>query len=106
MTVEENLLTTLAEEAAEVIKIISKIQRFGWDRSINETSPTNKSLFISEINDFLAVLEMIEIETESDFSIIGDRDMIEAKINMVERYLGLSKEMGRLQYDEEKKKKS
>ncbi len=60
MNANEHLLTTLAEECAEVAKDVSKALRFG----VNDTGPggcmTNEECIVSEIIDVLAMVEMLQ----------------------------------------------
>lgn len=94
MTREEILLVILAEECNEVAQRVAKILRFGLDDP-NGSEPnqpyTNKDRLILEINDLLAVIEMI----------FGEQDIIsqmlkEDKKKKVEKYLKLSKDLGTL----------
>jgi len=62
------VLQCLQEEAAEVIQIASKINRFG-EYSFNPYEPepqTNNILIHQEIADFLAVLDVLDEQTEFD----------------------------------------
>lgn len=60
MTYEEyELLICLSEEAGEVSKVISKIQRFGFDSEHPFKHVSNKVLLEEEIGDFLGVLRKL-----------------------------------------------
>lgn len=97
MTREEHLLIILAEECNEVAQRVSKILRFGLTNP-EGTEPnqpyTNKDRLILEINDLVAVLEMV----------FGEQDYIsqmlkEDKKQKVEKYLLLSKKLGTLNHE-------
>lgn len=54
------LICKLQEEAAEVIQAVSKINRFGDDNKHPDRTTTNKQEFITELEDFLAILATLE----------------------------------------------
>jgi NTP pyrophosphatase (non-canonical NTP hydrolase) len=54
------LICKLQEEAAEVIQAVSKINRFGENNSHPDRSTTNKQELIQELEDFLAILAVLE----------------------------------------------
>jgi hypothetical protein len=98
MTKEEHLWEIVQEEAIEIAKVCSKIQRFGLDNTQPASGKTNKQLLIEEINDFYAALEMlIEEEHVLSFSDITPKEsLITAKKENVLEHLEISKRAGRL----------
>jgi len=65
---ENERLAWLAEEAAEIGRIIGKIQRFGFESRHPDGGPTNRQDLISEINDLLAVVFFMNWpDLESEF---------------------------------------
>jgi NTP pyrophosphatase (non-canonical NTP hydrolase) len=54
------LICKLQEEAAEVIQAVSKINRFGEQNRHPDRSTTNKQELIAELEDFLAILGVLE----------------------------------------------
>jgi NTP pyrophosphatase (non-canonical NTP hydrolase) len=94
MTREEHLLVILAEECNEVAQRASKALRFGLkdpDGSEPGQPYTNKDRLILEINDLLAVIEMV----------FGEQDIVsqmlkDDKKKKVEKYLELSRKLGTL----------
>ena len=54
------LTAKLQEEAAEVIQAVSKINRFGPDNHHPDRQTTNKQELVGEIEDFLAILGVLE----------------------------------------------
>lgn len=54
------LICKLQEEAAEVIQAVSKINRFGENNSHPDRQTTNKQELIGELEDFLAILAVLE----------------------------------------------
>jgi hypothetical protein len=61
MTTLEHLWTCLGEEGSEISQVVSKINRFGQhDRNVlNPTGPTNTERLIQELNDLLAVADLL-----------------------------------------------
>lgn len=54
------LICKLQEEAAEVIQAVSKINRFGEQNSHPDRTTTNKQELVQELEDFLAILAVLE----------------------------------------------
>lgn len=54
------LICKLQEEAAEVIQAVSKINRFGEQNRHPDRQTTNKQELIQELEDFLAILAVLE----------------------------------------------
>ena len=54
------LICKLQEEAAEVIQAVSKINRFGEQNKHPDRSTTNKQELVGELEDFLAILAVLE----------------------------------------------
>lgn len=54
------LICKLQEEAAEVIQAVSKINRFGPDNHHPDRTATNLQELVGEIEDFLAILGVLE----------------------------------------------
>jgi phosphoribosyl-ATP pyrophosphohydrolase len=54
------LICKLQEEAAEVIQAVSKINRFGEQNRHPDRTTTNKQELIQELEDFLAILTVLE----------------------------------------------
>ena len=54
------LICKLQEEAAEVIQAVSKINRFGEQNRHPDRSTTNKQELVGELEDFLAILTVLE----------------------------------------------
>lgn len=53
-------LDKLQEESAEIIQAVSKIRRFGPDNHHPERTESNKTEFIGEVEDFLALIAALE----------------------------------------------
>ena len=54
------LICKLQEEAAEVIQAVSKINRFGEAGKHPDRTTTNKQELVQELEDFLAILGVLE----------------------------------------------
>ena len=54
------LICKLQEEAAEVIQAVSKINRFGEQNHHPDRTATNKQELVQELEDFLAILAVLE----------------------------------------------
>jgi len=54
------LICKLQEEAAEVIQAVSKINRFGEHGKHPDRTTTNKQELVGELEDFLAILAVLE----------------------------------------------
>ena len=54
------LICKLQEEAAEVIQAVSKINRFGEQSKHPDRTTNNKQELIQELEDFLAILAVLE----------------------------------------------
>lgn len=54
------LICKLQEEAAEVIQAVSKINRFGETNKHPDRTTTNKQELVGELEDFLAILAVLE----------------------------------------------
>lgn len=61
MNTVEHLLTCLAEEGSEIAQDVSKALRFGLDNRnvLNPEGPTNRERLIVELNDLLAVADIL-----------------------------------------------
>lgn len=97
MTREELLLSILSEECCEVGQVVSKILRFGLEDCNPKTKMSNRDHLEKETTDVLTIISMLrDEETLSQESCPTlELEMI-LKRNRVERYLKLSKELGRL----------
>ena len=94
MTRQDHLLVILMEECAEVQKECAKALRFGLDDFYAPAGPdTNRESIWRELNDLMAVSEMIRRD-----KIIPEEDFKQqaVKRDKVERFLNYSKEKGLL----------
>jgi NTP pyrophosphatase (non-canonical NTP hydrolase) len=56
---QTELMTCLYEEAAEIIQVAAKIDRFGYDNYHPVTKITNDAALHAEVGDILAVIERL-----------------------------------------------
>jgi NTP pyrophosphatase (non-canonical NTP hydrolase) len=64
----QRFLDKLQEEASEVIQAVSKIRRFGPDNHHPDRTQTNKQELISELEDFLALVAVLESQQYFDLT--------------------------------------
>lgn len=77
------LICKLQEEAAEVIQAVSKINRFGEGGKHPDRTTTNKQELVQELEDFLAILGVLEQ--------LGWLDLAPSKENIKRKALSLLK---------------
>ena len=94
MKLQEYLLVKLMEECAEVNKCVSKMLIFGIDNQSPFKDQTNLEELHSEVNDILAILEML---AGSGICLYRDDDKVSAKIYKVKHYMQESKRLGILE---------
>ncbi len=87
-TTELELLGLLQEESAEIIQIISKVRRFGFD-SYNPYDPSgknNKTLTTDEIGDFYAIMALLYDRGTFDPEAVQAR--VKWKLEKLEKHWG------------------
>jgi len=93
----ENLLSTLAEECAEVVIECSKANRFGLGGCYPADGPSNAEKILTEFYEGLAVIEMLQ--EEGALNVLSDEDISEIKEkkkSRVKKWMKYSEEKGRL----------
>mgnify|MGYP001586058321 CR=1 FL=1 len=83
MNAREHLLVCLAEEAAEVVQAVTKALRFGLHDSYPGYAGglTNEEAVYAELNDLLAVVEMLEDDGSlTPFMGVQSRGQKQAKV--------------------------
>lgn len=91
----EYILTCIAEECAEIIKVCSKANRFGLDDMHPKTKRVNYDALIEETNDLLGALELLS-EEGFDMIDIYDESAIDNKKDKIKHYMKYSEEKGLL----------
>lgn len=87
------LLTKLDEECKEVGIICSKTIQFGYNSNNNgQLEFTNKELLHKEINDVLAIIDLLNEECNLGFAY--DIEAIKAKKEKVKQYKSISAGLG------------
>jgi hypothetical protein len=94
MTRDEHLLVKLLEEAAEVQQRVTKALNFGIDEVQPEQEMTNEQRIVEELNDFIAVVEMLQEAHVLKTAL--SKAAQTAKKRKVEHYLEYSRSLGRL----------
>lgn len=94
MELKDHYFTCLNEEAGEVIQATCKCMRFSEQDGYPNTDRTNISDLTKEINDVLAVIELLQ-EEGVEFDRLFNREDIEAKKIRVKEWLHHSSKMGR-----------
>lgn len=80
----QHLLLKLSEEANEVGQIASKCMQFGLLERHPDSSENNKQRLHAELNDFFAIVEMLNLNFDLGFK--PDQKAIAAKMNKVYKY--------------------
>lgn len=86
------LLIKLAEESAEIAKIALKTSQFGIHSQINGDAVNNFQMTHNELNDLLAIVEMLN--TECNFGYIPNEEAIAKKKAKVAYYRNISGQLG------------
>jgi NTP pyrophosphatase (non-canonical NTP hydrolase) len=73
----QRFLDKLQEEASEIIQCVSKIRRFGPDNKHPDRETTNKQELIAELEDFLALVAVLEGQQYIDLT--QSREAIKTK---------------------------
>ena len=92
----EYLLSCIAEEGGEITQVACKCLRFGVLDSAPDSILTNEQQLVKEVNDLLAVVEMLEDEGYN-LSGVGNREDIENKKDKVHRFMRYSRQAGTLE---------
>lgn len=95
MTRTDHLLTILAEECTEVGQRVTKALRFGIDEIQPGQPMTNAERILYEFSDLLAVVGMLVDEGVLPKN--GLTEMMDKKVEKIEKYLKYSAEVGRLE---------
>lgn len=88
----EHLMTILTEECAEVQQAVTKTLRFGLEEG-RDIETTNVERIRAELNDLIAMVEMLEVE---GLNLAPDHAARKAKKEKVEKYLLYSSACGTL----------
>ena len=91
MTLEQYLLTKLAEEAAEISQIALKTAQFGVHERYKPSGLTNIQRVEQEYNDLIAIVSMLK--EECNIVIKTDEDKIKSKKSKVFHYLNYSRNL-------------
>jgi hypothetical protein len=95
MNRKEHLLIIAAEECNEVAQRLSKALRFGLSEIEPGQQLSNSYRIKQELNDLIAVLQMIEIETGVDFSV--EPVLLTEKQHKVHHFLKYAQQCGTLE---------
>ena len=86
------LLGKLTEECCEVGQSALKTSQFGLDGTIPGTNLTNRDRLNAELNDVIAVIEMLNEEFQLQYSY--DINEIRAKKEKITKYALISEDLG------------
>lgn len=101
LTVDEYLLTVLAEECAEVAQRASKAIRFTPEEVQPGQSWTNAWRVELEISDLTAVVEMLRDRGVLNVDPVTRQQLVDAKKLKIEKYMRYSQEWGTLTMEDE-----
>lgn len=93
------LLLKLSEECNEVGQMASKNMHFGTEEMQTGRDETNRERLHQEINDLLAIIELLNEEEGFDF--VPDPDKIAFKKEKVKFYREYSRSLGLVENDSE-----
>lgn len=96
MTRQQLLLLQLGEEAAEIVKEVSKCLRFGPDEIYPKIGVSNIDRVYAEFNDLLGIVEMLQVENLFPADLRNEEMVYQKKVK-VEKHLEYSKECGILE---------
>lgn len=99
MNLREYLLTCTAEEGCEIGQAGHKALRFGLDDINPKTGNSNRKDLVTEVNDLLGVLELLQ-ENGIELPGLFGRDAIEAKKLRVLAWMKHSEAVGALQRED------
>ncbi len=86
----DEILVVVIEEAAEVIKAATKIQRFGWDRN-QPGYGINNEVLAMEIGDLLGAIDGLNLNDSNKLTIEYYRHVKMAKMENAHRNYGITK---------------
>lgn len=92
MNNEQYLYMKLSEESSEISKECMKIMQFGLDSRNPDTGVSNIDALNMEINDLLAIIELLQ--DEGYFTFEKDETHIENKKLKVSRFRNFSRDLG------------
>ena len=97
MNAVEHLLVCLGEEGCEIAQDVDKALRFGLDdrNVLNPTGPTNRERIVIELNDLMAVKELLVEERVLPLKWL-DRNRIDAKKAKVRKFMLYARAKGAL----------
>jgi NTP pyrophosphatase (non-canonical NTP hydrolase) len=72
MTRDEEIMTILQEECAEVIQMVSKIKRFGLDEIHLKQGGTNRERLTEEVGDLQAMINLLQLYNVVDVSAVEE----------------------------------
>ena len=86
MTREEEILTVLQEECAEVSQMVCKIRRFGIDETHLKEGGSNRKRLTEEVGDLQAAIDLLKLH-----NIVNEHDIELAKQRKFEKLKRWSK---------------
>lgn len=96
LSIQDYLLSCLAEECGEVVQLVGKSHRFGLD-DFGPNDPTpNRERLAAELNDIIAIAEMLT-ENGVDLPGVFEAGAQQRKKDKVLKYMKYSREHGRLE---------
>lgn len=93
MNLREYLFNLVMEEASEIAQAASKCNRFTPDHTYGKYSSSNLVRLGVELNDLFTVISLLEKE----LGVIFEKTPNKFKLDKVEKYMKISKELGALE---------
>lgn len=102
MNLEEHLLVTLMEEAAELQKVAAKALRFGLDDTWRDAEYTDspRNLIQHELSDLIAVAEMLAQKGVLSWPIANGTAVEQKKLKVI-KFFNYAREQGTLKEEVE-----
>lgn len=94
MSIEQLLLTKLAEECDEVSQRALKTQQFGMDERQSDMHQTNRERLHGELNDLFAVIDILNEDHGLNFE--TDEVAIEEKKAKLKKFMAYSQSLGKV----------
>lgn len=88
---EQEIIDLMQEEASEVIQIVSKIRRFGWNSVYPPGGDDNFTILLKELSDMLALKHILQKELLIPESVF--QEYVAKKLEKLKKYSTIQHEL-------------